>query len=293
MLLLFFFQVFAPAQQVNALDQGTERLPLWPQGAPMAQGTGESDTPTITVWRAPTKGKAPRPAVIICPGGGYGGLATNHEGRDPAEFLTNLGVQAFILRYRHAPTYKHPVPLNDCLRAIRWVRANGQKYQIDPEKLGVWGFSAGGHLVSTASTQFTPGDSTSQDPVDRQTSRPNFSILCYPVISMESPTTHMGSRKNLLGENPDPELVKKMSSQLRVNPQTPPTFLFHTREDKAVVLKNSELYAEALQKAGIDHELLIYEKGQHGVGLGGKDPVLSQWPGKLAAWLQKRGFAPQ
>jgi len=259
----------------------------------MALGNEEVDSPTITVWGAPTTGKGPRPAVIICPGGGYGGLATGHEGKDPADFLTKLGVQAFILRYRHAPKYKHPVPLGDCQRAIRWVRANARKYEVDPGKVGIWGFSAGGHLVSTASTQFTPGDPASADTVDRQPSRPDFSILCYPVISMEPPTTHMGSRKNLLGENPDPELVKKLSNHLQVGPQTPPTFLFHTREDQAVVLKNSELYAEALKKAGVDHELLIYEKGRHGVGLGGKDPVLSQWPVKLAAWLQARGFAPQ
>lgn len=292
MVLFLVLQVLAPSQN-NPLDQGTERLALWPQGAPSAKGNDESDIPTITIWQAPTKGKGPRPAVVICPGGGYGGLATGHEGRDPAEFLTKLGVQAFILRYRHAPKYKHPVPMGDCQRAVQWVRANAKKYQVDPTKVGVWGFSAGGHLVSTVSTRFLPGNPDSQDPVERQSSRPDFSILCYPVITMETPTTHMGSRKNLLGENPDPELVKKLSNHLQVTQETPPTFVFHTRADKAVVLKNSELYTYALKQSGVKHEFLVYENGPHGVGLGGKDPVLSQWPGKLAGWLQAGGFAPQ
>lgn len=292
MLLFLLLEVLAPGQN-NSLNQGVGRFPLWPQGAPMAQGKDESDTPTITVWQAPTTGKSPRPAVVICPGGGYGGLATGHEGKDPAEFLTKLGVQAFILRYRHAPKYKHPVPMGDCQRAVQWVRAHAMEYQVDPTKVGVWGFSAGGHLVSTVSTRFLTGNPSSQDPVERQSSRPDFSILCYPVITMEPPHTHMGSRKNLLGENPDPELVKKLSNHLQVGKETPPTFVFHTRADQAVVLKNSELYTDALKQAGVDHEFLVYENGAHGVGLGGKDPVLSQWPAKLAAWLQTRGFAPQ
>lgn len=291
MLLILFLQLFTPAQ-ANPLDQGTSRIPLWANGPPLATGSGEPDTPTITVWRAPSK-NATRSAVIICPGGGYGGLATNHEGKDPAEYLTNLGIQAFILRYRHAPQYKHPVPLMDCQRAVRWVRAHAEKYQINPEKIGLWGFSAGGHLVSTASTQFTPADPGNPDLFERPTSRPNFAILCYPVISMESPTTHAGSRRNLLGENPDQALVKKLSNHLNVDSKTPPTFLFHTREDKAVILKNSELYADALKKAGVEHELVVFEKGPHGVGLGGSDPVLSQWPKKLERWLQSHAFAPQ
>lgn len=291
MLLALCFQFLFPAQ-ANPLDEGTSRIPLWTNRAPHATGTGEVDIPTITVWRSPSKNTL-RPAVIICPGGGYGGLATNHEGKDPAEYLTKLGIQAFILRYRHAPQYKHPVPLLDCQRAVRWVKANAEKYQVHPDKIGIWGFSAGGHLVSTASTHFTPADPDNPDPLERPTSRPDFAILCYPVITMEPPITHSGSRRNLLGENPDPALVKRLSNHLQVDSKTPPTFLFHTREDKAVVLQNSELYADALKKAGVEHELVVFEKGPHGVGLGGSDPVLSQWPKKLESWLRSHAFAPQ
>lgn len=274
--------------------QSTEIHPLWPKGqVPMAKGTEAVDIPTITVWDQPGHSNPPRPAVVICPGGGYGGLANGHEGKDPAEYLTKLGIQAFVLKYRLGPKYGHPVPMTDCQRAIQWVRANAKKYQVDPMRIGVWGFSAGGHLASTVSTKFNPGTTDSKDLVDQVSSRPDFSILCYPVISMEPPVTHGGSRNNLLGKNPDPALVKSLSNHLQVTSKTPPTFLFHTREDQAVPIQNSDLYADALKKAKVPYAYMILEKGPHGVGLGGKDPILSQWPKKLESWLKENGFAPQ
>ena len=294
MALMIMIALACPTQgQLSALDQGIARIPLWAEGAPLAVGKEESDIPTITVWKKPESSKQPLAAVVICPGGGYGGLATDHEGKDPAEFLTGLGIQAFILRYRLAQKYQHPAPILDCQRAIRWVRANAKTYNLDSDKIGIWGFSAGGHLASTASTQFTSSNPEAKDPIDRPSSRPNFSILCYPVISMEPPVTHNGSRKNLLGPNPDPELAKSLSNHLRVTANTPPTFIFHTREDKAVIIQNSDLYAESLKKAGVEHEFIIFDKGSHGVGLGGKDPVLSLWHKKLEKWLKSHHFATQ
>jgi acetyl esterase/lipase len=263
--------------------------PLWPGDAPGAMGSEAKDKPTLTMYLPPAD-KANGAAVVVCPGGGYGGLATDHEGKQPAEWLNGLGVTAFVLKYRVAP-YRHPVPLQDAQRALRTVRARAGEWNVDPGRVGIWGFSAGGHLASTAATHFDDGKADASDPIERVSCRPDFLILAYPVITMTGPpVTHMGSRNNLLGPNPDEKLIEELSNEKQVTAKTPPTFLFHTNADNGVVPENSILFYLALRKAGVPVELHIYEKGPHGVGLAPKDAVLSTWPDRLAAWLDGRGL---
>ena len=206
---------------------------LWSGNAPGAVGTDDADKPSLTVYPAPET-SAIRTAVIVFPGGGYGTLAMDHEGDQIARWLNSLGIQAFVLQYRIAPRYHYPAPLLDAQRAIRLVRAHAADYRISPGRIGIWGFSAGGHLASTAGTHFDAGDAHAADPIDRASSRPDFMILAYPVISFTTPYTHAGSMHNLLGDNPDPNLVPSLSNETQVTAQTPPTFLFHTNEDNGV-----------------------------------------------------------
>jgi acetyl esterase/lipase len=259
--------------------------PLWPNGAPGAVGTEPADTPTLTVFLPPPD-KANGTAVVVCPGGGYGGLAVDHEGKQIGEWLNNLGVTAFMLKYRLGPRYRHPAPLQDAQRAIRTVRARAKEWNLDPKHIGIWGFSAGGHLASTAGTHFDDGKSDAEDVIERASCRPDFLILSYPVISMKPPFTHMGSRNNLLGKEADAKLVENLCNDQQVTAKTPPTFLFHTATDTVVPPENSILFYTALRKAGVPGEMHIYEKGPHGVGLAQKDPILSSWPDRLAAWLK-------
>jgi acetyl esterase/lipase len=228
--------------------------------------------------------------VVVCPGGGYGVLASDHEGKQVAEWLNSLGVSAFVLQYRLGPRYHHPAPLQDAQRAIRMVRAHGQGWGVAPDRIGILGFSAGGHLASSAATHFDDGAPDSEDPVERVSSRPDFAVLCYPVISLTTVATHAGSRKNLLGEEPDPALVWKLSSELQVTPRTPPTFLFHTDDDPAVPVENSLLFFQAMKRAGVPGELHVFAHGRHGVGLAPTDPSLSQWPGLCARWMEGLGL---
>src|SRR5439155_21753259 len=197
-----------------------------------------ADRPTLTVYR-PGADRASGAAVVVCPGGGYGALALGHEGKDIAAWLTGHGVTAFVLKYRLGPRYHHPAPLQDAQRALRTVRARAQEWHVDPNRIGIWGFSAGGHLASTAGTHFAEGKSEATDPIERVSSRPDFLVLCYPVITLAPPYAHNGSRNNLLGKEADPQLVDDLSNDKRVTAQTPPTFLFHTNEDKGVVPENS------------------------------------------------------
>lgn len=261
---------------------------LWPDGAPGAVGNEEQDKPSLTVW-LPPKEKANGAAVVICPGGGYGFLAVDHEGKQVAEWFNALGVAAFMLKYRIAPRYHHPAPKQDALRALRTVRARADEWGVDPKRIGIMGFSAGGHLASTAGTQFVAGDPNAPDPIERANSRPDFLILGYPVITFVEPWMHRGSRDNLLGKDPSPELAAQMSSERRVTPRTPPTFLFHTDADDGVPAENSVYFYLALRKAGVPAEIHIYEKGPHGVGLAPADPVLSTWADRLKDWLKGRG----
>jgi acetyl esterase/lipase len=260
---------------------------LWRGDAPGALGHEDRDIPTLTIYPAPSE-KAVGTGVVVCPGGGYGALAMDHEGKQIAEWLNELGISAFILKYRLGPGYRHPAPLTDVQRAIRFVRHRAKEYNVSPDRLGIWGFSAGGHLASTAATHFDKGNPTAQDPLNRLSSRPDFAILAYPVISFTTEYVHKGSRRNLLGEPYDEKLATSLSNETRVTPETPPTFLFHTNEDTGVPPENSVLYYLALRKAGVPAEMHIYERGQHGVGLALKDPILSSWAGRLADWFKTR-----
>jgi acetyl esterase/lipase len=262
---------------------------LWPEGAPGAVGTEDADKPAIFVY-LPPEGRATGAGVVVCPGGGYGHLAMDHEGDQVGRWLNSFGVAAFVLRYRIAPRYGHPAPLQDAQRAIRTVRARAGEWGVAPDRIGIWGFSAGGHLASTAGTRFDGGNAVAADPVERQSSRPDFLILAYPVIAFGSEYAHGGSMRNLLGENPDPKLVESYSTDKQVTPRTPPTFLFHTDEDKGVPPENSVLFYLALRKAGVPAEMHIFERGPHGVGLAPLDQTLSAWSGRLADWLRSRGL---
>jgi acetyl esterase/lipase len=262
---------------------------LWPDGAPGALGTEAVDRPKITVYLAPEEA-ATGAAVVVCPGGGYEVLAADHEGKAVAEWLNSLGVSAFVLQYRLGPRYHHPAPLRDAQRAIRMVRSGAVEWGVDPTRVGILGFSAGGHLASSAETHFDDGDSEAEDPIDRFGCRPDFAVLCYPVISFTTVAVHSGSRRNLLGDNPDPELVWWLSSELQVTPRTPPTFLFHTDDDPTVPVENSLLFYEAMKRAGVPGELHVFAHGRHGVGLAPDDPVLSLWPELCALWMKGLGL---
>lgn len=264
-------------------------VPLWPNGVPGAIGNEAQDTPTLTIY-APPAGKSNGAAVVVCPGGGYGGLAA-HEGEPVARWLTENGVTGIVLKYRLGPRYRHPAMWNDASRALRTVRARAKEWGVDPRRVGILGFSAGGHLASTAATHFDAGDKNAADAVERESSRPDLAILIYPVVSLEQ-FAHLGSRRNLLGENPPADLVRLLSNETQVTAQTPPTFLIHSHEDTGVPAENSILFALALRKAGVPVEMHLYEKGKHGFGLGGDDPVLSGWPALCAAWMRGRGFLP-
>jgi acetyl esterase/lipase len=262
---------------------------LWPGGAPLAVGDLAVDKPNLRIFLPPEE-RANGTAVVVLPGGGYSTHAMDHEGRQIAQWLNGMGIAAYVLKYRLGDRYDHPAPLLDAQRAIRWVRVHAAEHGVDPARVGVWGFSAGGHLASTAGTRFDAGDANASDPVDRLSSRPDFLILGYPVITFEEQYTHQGSRRQLIGENPDTALIEELSNHKQVTAETPPTFLFHTDEDSGVPPENSVLFYMALRKAGVPAELHIYERGRHGVGLAPNDPVLSSWGERLRDWLMVRGL---
>lgn len=263
-----------------------EAMPLWEGPAPGAMGTDAKDIPTLTPWLAKNPNGL---AVVVCPGGGYGALAVDHEGKQIAQWLNSQGISAFVLRYRLGPKYHHPVMINDAHRALRTVRARAAEFRVNPAKIGIMGFSAGGHLAATAATHFDAGNPADGDPLERASSRPDFAVLAYPVITLTAEEfVHKGSRRNLLGDNPDPALVKDLSNELAVSRETPPCFLFHTNGDTGVPAENSVLFYLALRRAGVPAELHIYENGPHGVGLAWSDAVLGTWPARLADWLRAR-----
>jgi acetyl esterase/lipase len=284
--LILILMVIFPAV-AEAAPQKDELL--WPGGAPGALGNADEDRPTLTIY-LPEKDKAVGVGVVICPGGGYVHLAMDHEGRQVAEWLNGLGIAAFVLKYRLGPRYHHPVEMEDGQRAMRFARYHAADYGIGADRIGMWGFSAGGHLASTVGTHFDNGQPSAPDPIDRMNCRPDFLILAYPVISFTTPYVHRGSMVNLLGDHRDPELVRSLSNELQVTPQTPPTFLFCTDSDTTVPAENSVLFYLALRKNHVPAEIHIFAHGPHGVGLAQKDPALSLWPTLLANWFRTRGF---
>ncbi len=262
-------------------------IPLWSGAAPGALGTDTTDIPAITVY-LPRAMNSATPTVLILPGGGYTHLASNHEGRQVANYFNSLGVAAFVLRYRLGPRYHHPIELGDAQRAIRVLRSHAGDWRLDATRIGIVGFSAGGHLAMSVSTQFDIGNARAADLIDRTNSRPDFVVLGYPVISMTELWTHGGSKRALLGDSPDPTLAQTLSGERRVTKDTPPTFIFQTNEDTVVPAENSLHYFLALRKAGVAAELHVFETGPHGVGLALDNPALAPWSTLLASWLRGR-----
>jgi acetyl esterase/lipase len=273
------------------VDEAKAKTPLalWPSGAPGAQGTEPADIPAVMAY-VPHKSVATGAAVVICPGGGYGALAMDHEGYQIARWLNQNGVAGIIVRYRLGPKYHHPTQLHDAQRALRYTRAHAKAWGIDPDRVGILGFSAGGHLASTAGTHFDRGQPNAKDPINKLSSRPDFMVLMYPVITLTRPFAHGGSRTNLLGENPDPQLVESLCNDKHVTKDTPPTFLVHTSADTVVPPENSVLFYLALTKHKVPAELHIYEKGQHGLGLGPAGLPYSSWPDRCIAWMRTHGW---
>lgn len=268
-----------------------ELIRLWQGQAPLSRGSKSEDISTLTVFRPEKPGGS---AVVICPGGGYGMLA-DHEGSGYAKYLVRHGITAFVLQYRLATHgYRHPAMMLDGQRAVRLVRSRAQEFGIDPHKIGIMGSSAGGHLASTVVTHFDAGDSKSEDPIERESCRPDFGILCYAVISF-GVHTHGGSKANLLGPNPTEDLVRNLSNELQVTEKTPPCFIWHTVEDEAVPVENAQLFAAALEAKRVPYELHLYQRGGHGMGLRG-DPegpesALHPWAGEMVRWLKENGWA--
>jgi acetyl esterase/lipase len=278
----------APERPPNFSPE-TQIFPLWEHDPPGALGSLDQDRPTITVY-PPLDGTRTATAILIAPGGSYRMLAANHEGRQFANFFNGMNVTAFVLKYRLGPRYHHPIELGDVQRAIRWVRAHSEQYGFRPDRVGLMGFSAGGHLASTAGTHFDDGKSNATDPIDRVSCRPDFLILAYPVITMLPPYAHEGSVANLLGENASTELRKQLSNERNVTSRTPPTFLLSTSEDTVVAPENTVEFYLALRKAGVPAEMHVFEKGPHGVGLDLENPVLGSWPMLLTNWLREGGL---
>ncbi|MDT8301955.1 MAG: alpha/beta hydrolase [Sedimentisphaerales bacterium] len=293
---IFVFVVILMTLTVIASDlivaEAHKVIPLWADGAPGAKGSEDGDKPSLTIY-LPAKEIATGAAVVIYPGGGYGHLAMDHEGHQIAQWLNSFGVAGFILQYRHSRSgsgYGHPAPLQDAQRAVKTVRARAKEWSVDPARIGILGFSAGGHLASSAGTHFQNRYNDAKDSVDKVSCRPDFMILIYPVISFTESFTHTGSRKNLLGENPEKELVENLSNEKQVTADTPPTFLVHGNDDTVVPAENSIFFYLALRKAKVPAEMHIYENGRHGFGLGKNFGPVSSWPTRCQDWMKNRGL---
>jgi acetyl esterase/lipase len=282
-------QPAAAARGPGPVASGPAPMLLWLAGAPGAVGDADDDKPTITAY-IPAANPT-RTAVVIAPGGGYQHLSMVKEGSDVAAWLNARGVAAFVLKYRLGPKYHNPIEIGDARRAIRTVRADAAQYGVATDHIGMWGFSAGGHLTATAGTMFDAGDASATDPIEQQSSRPDFLILSYPVITMEDPYVHKGSRTYLLGDAPTQAQMDAMSPELHVTARTPTTFLYSTTDDRTVPIMNSVMFYSALVKAGVPAEMHIFQHGGHGSGLGVGNPQLSVWPELLIKWMRERGYA--
>lgn len=289
-IVLSAISLLATTSMKAAADDATpEKIVLWPKEAPNGDGTFEQAGGMLTVHR-PAADKSNGAAVVICPGGGYGGLVVGAEGHGIAQWLNKHGVTGVVLEYR-LPKGRSHVPLLDALRAIRIVRANAEKWKIKTDKIGICGFSAGGHLASTAGTHFDAGNAQAVDPIDRVSCRPDFMVLVYPVIVMNE-RTHSGSKANLLGKEPKPELVDLFSNEKQVTKETPPAFLAHAIDDKPVSPENSRMFHEALKKNGVATEYLELPSGGHGLN-GYKGPMWDAWQTNSLKWLAALGFIPE
>ncbi len=299
-----FFVTFLMATSMTMFSQNVT-LPLWPDGVPNMKDLGKTEKavtsggitrisdvqkPDIAVY-LPSGANTTGQAVVICPGGGYHILAYDWEGTDIAKWLNSLGIAGIVLKYRlpvdESNIISYLSPLMDAKRAIRLVKYHAKEWNIDPRKVGVMGFSAGGHLASTLGTHFDKGDPSAKDPVARESSRPDFMLLGYPVISMTDSITHMGSKEALLRSDPSPARAREFSNELHVNKETPPTFIFLAADDKAVPPENSVVFFEALKKNNVPVEMHIYPKGGHGFSLAiNKSKHTARWTEDAAAWLR-------
>ena len=272
-------------------------VPLWPDGAPGARTSSGPErldderisnvsVPTLTVYPA-SYDRPARTAVIICPGGGYEYLSFTREGHQYAQWLANLGVTAFVLKSRLSD-YGHPAPLQDVLRAIRLVRSQAERYGVAPDRIGVMGSSAGGHLAASAATLYDLADGRGGGALDAVSARPDFAILMYPVITMEAPSAHAGSRRALLGATPPAALVRLMSLEHQVTSATPPTLLIHSQDDGTVPVENSILFYQALTRAHVPAEMLLFERGGHGMAMRAGQGTASDWSRRAEEWLRAR-----
>lgn len=290
-ILLAMAYLAAPLNSLYAQATPPQAVYLYPDGAPGALGSTPADTPRMYVFLP--KKRSTSAAILVIPGGGYEQVAMGHEGFQIAEWLNAQGMPAFVLDYRVAP-YQYPVEINDGRRAMRLVRAHAAEYGIDPNRLGVWGSSAGGHLASSLGTHcenVTPSD-TNTDAVDQLSCKPDFMVLAYPVISMELPEAHAGSRRALLGPHPDPALAHEYSNQFAVTADTPPTFIFATTNDPVVPVENSLDFYRALERHHVHAELHLFDYSNHGCGLCGSILPLREWPSLLRTWFIDRSFLP-
>lgn len=281
----------APFIALHAQTSSPQSVLLWPDGAPGALGTTVTDKPRIYPF-LPQK-RSTSAAILVIPGGGYRHVAIGHEGFQIAAWLNEQGMAAFVLDYRVNP-YHYPIEIDDGRRAMRLIRAHATEYGIDPHRIGVWGSSAGGHLASSLGTHcetVTPA-AKNTDPVNSLSCKPAFMVLAYPVISMEKPTAHSGSRKNLFGPDPDPVLTEEYSNESAVTADTPPTFIFATTNDPIVPVENSLDFYRALERAHVSAELHLFDYGNHGCGLCGSNLALRVWPSLLRTWLIDHSFLP-
>ncbi|MGB9415653.1 MAG: alpha/beta hydrolase [Acidobacteriaceae bacterium] len=268
-------------------------LNVYPGAVPGALGHAAADRPTIDVYLPAAN--PTHSAVLVIPGGSYHDVVADHEGAEPAQWLAQRGVAAFVLHYRVAP-YRYPAPIADAQRAMRLLRSDAADFGFSPDHLGAWGFSAGGHVTSILATLFDNGVPASPDAIEHMSDRPDFVILAYPVITMKPEFGHAGSRQNLLGPLPDPALVALLSAEDHVTPMSPPAFVFTTNDDDVVPSQNSMLYVAACQRAGVPVEFHMFEHGHHGVGLAKQQPGLRLWPSLLESWMQQNQWmapAPQ
>jgi acetyl esterase/lipase len=292
-LLLVFISINGTVM-AQAQHSSSERnvMLLWPDGAPGAKGTTPKDKPSITIFTAP-RSTANGTAVLVCPGGGYRMEAMDKEGYKVAEWLNTLGVTAFVLKYRHGPRYQYPAPFRDAVRAMQVIRSRADSWAVDPHRVGIMGFSAGGHLASTVGTHWKHPMPKHIDSLADISSRPDFMILGYPVITMKDAFTHHGSKRMLLGKHPDPKLVKLLSNEEQVTKRTPPTFIVQGTNDQTVPVKNSLVFYKALHEHDVPVEMHLFERGPHGFGLAQDDPVLSIWPRLCENWMRSHHLLSQ
>lgn len=263
---------------------------LWPNGAPGAVGSEEQDKPHLEIFGG--FGPGPHTAVIVCPGGGYTHLAYDKEGTRIAEWLNLRGVTAFVLTYRLAPRYHYPAPILDGYRSVRWVRSHAAQYNIAPDRIGMWGFSAGGHLVGIVGTHFDEGNPQASDPIDRVSDRPDFVISSYGGLTLQAGVAKPTAMSSLLGENPSQQLKDDMSPNLHVTAKTPPYFLYATTPDQSVPVLSSVVFYTALVRAGVPAEMHIFQTGPHGTALAQGYAALSVWPDLLENWLRLNNWIP-